>query len=88
MLYKTHTHIYIKRMLIAQDYIKFLGRIAWQSFHVNNFADFWNVVRVKKKKKKKILFSHWCHFITATSAIVCIVLNWSFTAWSKKNKKI
>ena len=32
MLYETHTRICNKRMLIAQDYAKFRGRIAWQIF--------------------------------------------------------
>ena len=50
MLYETHAHIYNKRMLIAEVCIKFGGRIAWQSFLVNNFADFPDVVRVKKSR--------------------------------------
>ena len=40
MLYETGTRIYNKRMLIVQDCVKFRRRIAWQSFHENNFADF------------------------------------------------
>ena len=44
MLYETHVRIYNKRMLLAQDCIKFHGCIAWQSFLVNNFADFPDVV--------------------------------------------
>ena len=32
MLYETCRHIYDKHMLIAQDYIKFGGHIAWQEF--------------------------------------------------------
>ena len=48
---ETQTHIYNKHMLITQDYVKFRGRIAWQSFLVNNFADFTDVVQVKKKSR-------------------------------------
>ena len=44
-----HAH-YSKRMLRKQDCIKFCGRIAWQSVSENNFADFSDVVRVKKIK--------------------------------------
>ena len=58
--------IYNKRMLIAQDSIRFCGRIAWQTFLINKFADIPDVVRVKKIK---ILFSRWWHFVTATSTI-------------------
>ena len=50
---------YIKHMLRKQDCAKFRGRIAWQSFFENNFADFSDVVRVKKIK---ISSSHWCCF--------------------------
>ena len=39
-----------KRMLRKQDCVKFCGRIAWQSFFENNFADFSDVVRVKKNQ--------------------------------------
>ena len=43
---------YSKRMLRKQDWVKFCGRIAWQSsFFENNFADFSDVVRVKKKSR-------------------------------------
>ena len=42
------TH-YSKRMLRKQDCVKFRRRIAWQ-FYENNFADFSNVVRVKKNQ--------------------------------------
>ena len=45
MLYETRARIYNKRMLIAQDCIKFHGRIALQSFLVNNFADFSDVLK-------------------------------------------
>ena len=41
---------YSKRMPRTQDYVKFCGLIAWQSFFLNNFADFSNVVRVKKNQ--------------------------------------
>ena len=44
------TH-YSKRMLCKQDCIKFRRRIARQSFFENNFADFSDVVRVKKKSR-------------------------------------
>ena len=40
MWYETRAHIYNKHMLIAQDCVKFCERNAWQSFLVNNFADF------------------------------------------------
>ena len=39
-----------RRMLRKQDCIKFRGRIAWQSFFENNFASFYDVVRVKKNQ--------------------------------------
>ena len=42
---------YSKRMLWKQDCIKFWRCIAWKSFFENNFADFSNVVRVKKKSR-------------------------------------
>ena len=35
---------YSKRMLRKQDWVKFRGRIAWQRFFENNFADFSDVV--------------------------------------------
>ena len=41
---------YSKRMLRKHDCVKFPGRIAWQSFCENNFADFSGVVRVKKNQ--------------------------------------
>ena len=41
---------YNKRMLIAQDCVKFPGRIAWQSFLLNNLTDFLDVERVKKSR--------------------------------------
>ena len=44
-----HAH-YSKRMLRKQDCAKFRGRIAWQSFFENNFADFSDIVRVKKNQ--------------------------------------
>ena len=54
MQYETHTCIYNKCMVIAQDCVKLRGRIALQRFLVHNFADFPDVVWVKKIK---ILFS-------------------------------
>ena len=39
---------YSKRMLRKQDCIMFRGRIAWQEFLENNFADFSDVMQVKK----------------------------------------
>ena len=44
---------YSKRMLRKQDCIKFHGSTAWQCFFFfeNNFADFSDVVRVKKKSR-------------------------------------
>ena len=57
---------YSKRMLRKQDCVKFRGRIAWQSFFENNFADFSDAVQVKKKKKFKISSSRWWHFQLAT----------------------
>ena len=49
-----HVH-YSKCMLRKQDCVKFRGRIAWQSFFffLNNFADFSNVMRVKRKKNQR-----------------------------------
>ena len=44
-----HACIHKERMLIAQDCIKFRGHIAWQSFLVNNFADFPDLVRSKSQ---------------------------------------
>ena len=41
---------YSKRMVHKQDCIKFCGRIAWQSFFENNFADFYDAVRLKKNE--------------------------------------
>ena len=58
---------YSKQMLHRQDCVKFRGRIAWQSFFENNFADFSNVAQVKKKIK--ISSSHWWRFQLATSPI-------------------
>ena len=40
---------YSNRKLHKQDCVKFGGRIAWQSFFEKNFADFSDVLRVKKK---------------------------------------
>ena len=40
---------YSKPMLRKQDCVKFGWRIAWQSFFENRFADFSDVVGVKKK---------------------------------------
>ena len=63
----SETHAFIgKLMLRKQDCVKFRGHIAWQSFFENNFADFSDVVRVKKIK---ILSSRWWHFQLATSSI-------------------
>ena len=61
-----HSHNYNRYMLISQDCIKLPGCIAWQSFLVNNFADFLKVVRVKKIK---ILFTLWWRLKWATSAV-------------------
>ena len=58
---------YSKRMLRKQDCVKFHGRIAWQSFSENNFADFSDVVPVKKIK---ISSSRWWRFQLATSPII------------------
>ena len=44
-----------KRMMIAEDCAKFYGCIAWQSFLVNNFADFPDVVRVKKLRFRSVI---------------------------------
>ena len=38
-----------KRLLRKQDCVQFRGHIAWQSFFENNFADFSDVVQVKKR---------------------------------------
>ena len=65
------TH-YSKRMLHKQDCVKFRACIAWQSFFENNFADFSDVVRVKKKIK--ISSSHWWGFLLATSPIGLILV--------------
>ena len=62
---------YSKRMLDKQDFVKFRGRIAWQSFFENNFADFSNVVRVKNQDFVQPLvafpisnISYWIRSIT------------------------
>ena len=65
MPYETSVHIYNKRILIAQVCGKCRRCIAWQSFLINDFLDV-----VPFKKKKKILFSHWQCFFTATSPLV------------------
>ena len=41
-----------KRMQRKQDRVKFRGRIVWQSsfFFENNFADFSDVVQIKKSR--------------------------------------
>ena len=57
---------YSKRMLCKQDCVKFRGLIARQSFFEYNFADFSDVVRVKKIK---ISSSCWWRFQLATSPI-------------------
>ena len=57
MLSEICVHIYNMCMLIAQDCIKFCGCIAWQSFLANNFADFLDVVQVKKTKEKDFVQS-------------------------------
>ena len=49
MLYETYTH-YSKRMLRKQNSVKFCRRIAWQSVFENDFADFSDVVQVKKNQ--------------------------------------
>ena len=54
MLYETRTRNYNKHMLM--DCVKFREGIAGQSFVVNNFADFPDLVRVKEIK---ISFSRW-----------------------------
>ena len=61
---------YSKRMLRKQVLVKFRGRVAWQSFLENNFADFSDVVRVKNIK---ISSSRWWRFQYATSPIRCLV---------------
>ena len=57
---------YNKCMLIAQDCVKFWRHIAWQSFLVNSFADFLDVVWVKKIK---ISLSCWWHFELVRSIV-------------------
>ena len=64
-LYETHARSCNKRMLIAQDCIKFHRRIEWQSFLVNNFADLSDVVRIKKNIM--ISFRYWWRLELATS---------------------
>ena len=63
MLYETLAHIYNKCMLIAQDCAKFCGRrahaYAWQRFLVNNFADFLDVVQVKKSRFCPVVGGVW-----------------------------
>ena len=39
---------YSKRMLRKEDFVKFRGRIAWESFFENNCVNFSDVVWVKK----------------------------------------
>ena len=50
MLFGIRAGIYNKRTLIVQDCVKFRRRIAWQGFRISNFADFPDVVRVKKSR--------------------------------------
>ena len=59
---------YSKRMLREQDCGKFRGRIARQSLFENNFADFSDVVQIKKNQD---FASCWLHFQLATSPIGC-----------------
>ena len=40
---------------MAHDCIEFRGRIAWQRFLVNNFADFPDVVQVKKSRFRSVI---------------------------------
>ena len=47
-----HAH-YSKRMLRKQDWVKFRGRIAWQRFFENNFADFSDPCSGGEKKKSR-----------------------------------
>ena len=55
-----------KRMLIAQDCIRFYGHIAWQTFLVNNFAGFQDVVWIKKQDLVQLLvafcYSNICYW--------------------------
>ena len=63
-------------MLRKQDCVKFRGRIAWQTFFENNFADFSDVVRVKKSRfrpavggvsnKQHLLFTEYYQEVGAT----------------------
>ena len=65
MLCETRTCIYNKCMLIAQDCIKFRWCIARQSFLVNSFADFLDVVLVKKSRFRSVIsgVSLWQHLL-------------------------
>ena len=58
-------HVYNKRMLIVQDCIKFRSFITWQWFLVNNFADFPDVVWVKKSNFHCVVgvVWNWQHFL-------------------------
>ena len=62
MLYETLARIYNKRMLIAQDCANFAGagrgHIARQRFLVN-FADFPDIVRVKKSRFRSVDGDIW-----------------------------
>ena len=60
ILYEIQAHNYNKRMLIAQDCVKFRVGIVWRSFLANNSTDFADEVQVKKKVK--ISFSRWWSF--------------------------
>ena len=53
--------IYNKRMLIAQDCVKFAGAgvLHDKRFLVNNFADFPDVVRVKESRFCSVVGSVW-----------------------------
>ena len=55
MLYKTCGRMLNKRMPMARDCVKFCKHIAWQSFLVNNFADFLDVVRVKESRYGSVI---------------------------------
>ena len=50
----SETRAFIGKLMLyetrANACFKFRGRIAWQSFFENNFADFSDVVRVKKNQ--------------------------------------
>ena len=62
----------IASVCCANRSAEFRGRIAWQSLLKKNFADFSDVVLVKKKKKKKkikISSGRWWRFQLATSFI-------------------